>query len=137
MQRPPRGMAFEFDQALLLMVNILTMDTETLTMAIAAERVEPPSPQFTLDTAVVLQKAIMTRRGDYRTSINEDGVLLQNGVPEIRHRMATEVRLGDKEILAWALDTIETKIRTLTLEAPLQKVHDRNADGFRNKRRKF
>ena len=119
------------------MVDIFTMDNETFKKAAMAEGAEPPSPRFTLEMALVLQKAIIKRRDVYSTSIAEDSDLLQNAALQGRRRMAIEVRLGEKEILACALEVVEENIRILGMEEPSHKDLNKDANGVRNKRRRI
>ena len=137
LQRQPSGEASQFEPALLLMVHIFTMDSETLGKACAAgEALEPPSPQLTLDTALVLKKIIIRRRDEYNTSIAEDAVLLQDTALQGRRRMAIEVRLGEKEILGSALEAVEEKMRFLSIEGLSLEAANGVADGARSKKRR-
>ena len=70
--------------------------------------------------ASVLGQAIRSRQNDYATSIAEDNVLLQDTGVQSRRRMAVKVRLGEKEILAAALASIDKKIASLTEDAMTQ-----------------
>ena len=81
---------------------------------------KPPKPQVNLAVASALGKVIRSRQNDYATSIAEDRVLLQEKEIQGRRRMAIEVRLGEKEILAAALDYIDKRIGSLTEDAMTQ-----------------
>ncbi len=114
------------------------MDSETLKKVCAAgEAAEPPSPRLNLAAAQVLKKIIVRRRHDYSTSIAEDASLLQDSEVQGRRRMAIEIRLGEKEILAAALEAVEEKMRSLNLEESLREAPNGHAEGARNKRRKM
>lgn len=138
LQHQPSGQAFQFEPALLLMVYIFTMDSKTLEKSHAAgEALEPPSPQFTLDTALVLKKIIIQRRDEYNTSIAEDTVLLQDSALQGRRRMAIEVRLGEKEILGSALEAVVEKMRFFSTEGMSPEAVNGVVDGARSKKRRM
>ena len=120
------------------MIDVLTMDSGTLKKVYAAgEASEPPPPRFTLAMAQVLKKIIVRRRDDYYTTIAEDATLLQDSAVQGRRRMAIEIRLGEKEILASALGAVEEKIHSLNLEESLREAPNGHAEGARKKRRKM
>lgn len=119
------------------MIYIFTMDSETLRKACAAgEALEPPSPQLTFVTALVLKKIFTRRREEYSTSIAEDAVLLQDSALQGRRRMAIEVRLGEKEILGLALEAVEEKMRFLSTEGLSLEAANGNANGARSQKRR-
>lgn len=74
-------------------------------------REAPDETSFDLGTALVLRKVLSQRRSSYGTSIAEDVALLQDESVKGRTRMAVEVRLGEKEILAAAVHSVEKHIR--------------------------
>ncbi len=74
----------------------------------------PKEPSLNLDMALVLKKIINHRINTYKTSVAEDAVLLQDSTLQGRARMATEVRLGEKEILVAALDSVKKRINSLS-----------------------
>lgn len=69
--------------------------------------------QLNRNVALVLMKIIVWRLKSYSTSIAEDVVLLSDSELDGRRRMAIEVRLGEKEILAAALDSVRARIEAL------------------------
>lgn len=74
---------------------------------------DPPEQSPTslrMPLALVLRKVISLRQSAYRTTIAEDAILLEDGDLQGRRRMAIEVRLGEKEILAKAADEVEQRI---------------------------
>lgn len=91
------------------MIHAYTMNQDAVKAATKAG--EPADEQpFNLDVALVLKKIITQRLNQYSTSIAEDTVLLRNSALQGRQRMAIEVRLGEKEILAAALDCVGKRI---------------------------
>jgi hypothetical protein len=105
LHRPQGKKGSEFDPALRLMIYACVMDQETFEKEMKVKRVPDKAP-FDIETALLLRKIFIQRRDLYRTSIAEDITLLQNNSVEGRTRMAIEVRLGEKEILAAALDSV-------------------------------
>lgn len=74
--RQPTDEYYYFDEALLSLINGLTMDANSFKALMTADK--PPKPQVNLAVASVLGKAIRRRQTDYATSIAEDDVLLQD-----------------------------------------------------------
>ncbi|SLM39026.1 SET domain [Lasallia pustulata] len=104
-----------FDEALLSLINGLTMDANSFKALIIANK--PPKPQANRAVISVLGKAIRSRQNDYATSIAEDNVLLQDPEIQGRRRMAVEVRLGEKQILRAALASIDRRMASFTEDA--------------------
>ena len=88
------------------------MDRDTFQKAKSAGKV-PPELRLNLEMCLALKKIIIWHMNTYQTSIAEDAVLLQSSALQRRARMATEVRLGEKEILAAALDYVEKRLSAL------------------------
>lgn len=63
--------------------------------------------------ALTLKKTIIWHMNTYQTSLAEDVVLLQSSALQRRARMAIEIRLGEKEILAAALHYVEKRLAAL------------------------
>lgn len=76
----------------------------------------PNKPLLNLDMALVLKEMVIERRNRYGTSIAEDSALLRNNQVQGRFRMAVEIRLGEKEILAAALTFIQQLLSDLGQE---------------------
>jgi len=55
----------------------------------------------------VVTKALAAKLAQYPTSIEDDEKLLKEGSLEKRHRMAVEVRLGEKRLLHEALALLQ------------------------------
>lgn len=106
LHRPQANQGFEFDPALRLVIHACVIGEEAFKEEVRVKEA-PEEVLFDLDTALVLKKILIQRRDLYGTSIAEDVVLLQNESIKGRTRMAVEVRLGEKEILAAALDSVE------------------------------
>lgn len=115
LHRPPANESFEFDPALRLVIHACVMDQEAFEEEMKVKEA-PDEVSFDLDTALVLRKVLIQRRDLYGTSIAEDVALLQDESINGRTRMAVEVRLGEKEILAAALDSAEKLIATHSSE---------------------
>ena len=97
---------FEFDSALYLLVDALTMDPATLREEIDATEI-PEEPRFTCEIGVALREVLLAHLKCYKTTIAEDVALLQDDHLPRRLRMAVEVRLGEKELVAMALDGLQ------------------------------
>ncbi len=106
-----RGMPFEFDRALVLTIAALLSEDEEFKEALEDPPDQPPS-HVRMPLALVLRKIISSRQSAYKTTIAEDAALLGDATVQGRRRMAIEVRLGEKEILALASDEIEKQIVT-------------------------
>ena len=104
-----RGMPFEFDRALVLTITALLSEDEDFKEATEDPPGRPPS-HLRMPLALVLRKIISSRQSAYKTTIAEDAALLEDATVQGRRRMAIEVRLGEKEILALASDEIEKRI---------------------------
>jgi len=103
-----------FDPALLQVMYILTAnDVEFKNMKAARQ---PRSPMITFTIARVLSKALLNRQDEYNTTIAQDNILLQNPEIQGRHRIAIEVRLGEKEIIAATSQYLGQKTTALSLE---------------------
>ena len=106
LQRQPHGKEFGFDFALLLLVHTFVMDRDSFQIAKSAGKV-PNELRLNLEMALALKKIIIWHMNTYQTSLAEDAVLLQSSTLKRRARMAIEIRLGEKEILAAALHHVE------------------------------
>ena len=104
-----QGMPFEFDRALVLTVTALLSEDEDFKEAMEEPPGRPPS-HLRRPLALVLRKIISSRQSAYKTTIAEDAALLGDATVQGRQRMAIEVRLGEKEILALASEEIEKRI---------------------------
>ena len=88
------------------------MDSITLEEELKASEA-PENPRITLGVMKVLKQVLLVRRNDYKTTLAEDvSVLEQQHLPK-RRRMAVEVRLGEKEIIASVLDGLQHQIEDL------------------------
>lgn len=99
--------------ALILVIHAFTMNQDTFNAVTKAGEIPNQMP-VNLDVCLVLMKIIVGRLKSYSTSIAEDVVLLRDSDLDGRHRMAIEVRLGEKEILAAALDCVKARIEVLS-----------------------
>ena len=101
-------------------------------------REAPDEVPFDLGTALVLKKVLIQRRASFDTSIAEDVALLQDESVKGRIRMAVEVRLGEKEILAAALVSVENHIGTHDSKfSPSVSNEEPMAEVAANKRRRI
>ena len=98
----------------------------------ALEDTPEQSPTFLrMPLALVLRKVISLRQDAYWTTIAEDATLLEDADLQIRRRMAIEVRLGEKEILAKAADEVEQRI------ARMESAAEQDQIASHAKRRRF
>lgn len=97
------------DPALISFLDVLSMDGTSLEYEIEADEA-PGESEFTLETAQLLTQVLTERRNDYKTTIAEDVALLRDNALPKRHSMAIEVRLGEKEIIATALNSMQNYI---------------------------
>lgn len=95
------------------MIHAYTINKDTFNAAIKAGEIPNEMP-FNRDVALVLMKIIVGRLKSYSTSIAEDVVLLRDSRLDERRRMAIEVRLGEKEILAAAQNYVGARIESLS-----------------------
>lgn len=104
-----QGIPFEFDRALVLTITALLSEDEDFKEAMEDPPGRPPS-HLRRPLALVLRKIISSRQSAYKTTIADDAALLGDATVQGRRRMAIEVRLGEKEILALASEEIEKRI---------------------------
>ena len=125
-----QGMPFEFDRALVLTITALLSEDEDFKEALEDPPGRPPS-HLRMPLALVLRKIISSRQSAYKTTIAEDAALLEDATVQGRRRMAIEVRLGEKEILALVSDEIEKRI------VKYQSANGEEQDVSQFKRRRF
>ncbi|KAL2038519.1 hypothetical protein N7G274_008858 [Stereocaulon virgatum] len=106
---PTANQAYGFDRALVFTITALLLDSEDFMEALDDPPAQLPT-YLRIPLALVLRKVISLRQSAYRTTIAEDITLLDDADLQGRRRMAIEVRLGEKEILAKAADEIEQRI---------------------------
>ena len=104
-----QGTPFEFDRALVLTITALLSEDEDFKEAMEDPPGRPPS-HLRRPLALVLRKIISSRQSAYKTTIAGDAALLGDATVQGRRRMAIEMRLGEKEILALASEEIEKRI---------------------------
>ena len=88
------------------------MDPVTLQEEIDANET-PEEPRFTRETGVALREVLLTHLKSYKTTIAEDTARLQDDHLSRRLRMAVEVRRGEKELVAVALDGLQHQMEDL------------------------
>lgn len=98
-----------FDPALVAFIDTLTMDSSMLEEELEAAEA-PGEPRLTLSILEILQQILLARRRDYITTIAEDVALLKGPTLPKRLRMAVQVRLGEKEIIATALESLKDRL---------------------------
>ena len=106
--RPSRKEVFEFDQDMILTIAALLLGASDFEQSME-ERPESPPPAMLNTINDVLKEIILSRQKAYKTTIAEDYDLLNDAALQPRRRMAIEVRLGEKEILALAADHFDKK----------------------------
>ena len=124
------GKPFEFDRALVLTITALLSEDEDYKEAMEDPPGRPPS-HLRRPLALVLRKIISSRQSAYKTTIAEDAALLGDATVQGRRRVAIEVRLGEKEILALASEEIDKRI------AKQQSAVGEEQDVSQIKRRRF
>ena len=90
-----------FEPSFILTLAVLATKRADLQGLLAIKRA--PKPSMNLEVTSLLQEVIRYRQKEYCTSIAEDVNLLQQPAVQGRHRLAIEIRLGEKEILASTL----------------------------------
>ena len=85
---------------MLTIYALLLQDTELSVMKHARPKKPPKSVMQQL--GLLLKNIIALRQSAYTTTIAEDHALLEHEATAGRYKMAIEVRLGEKEILAMA-----------------------------------
>lgn len=110
LRRQLHGEVFEFPAALILVIHAFSKNPVTFN---AASEIPNKTP-LNRDVALVLMKIIVRRLKSYSTSIAEDVEILRGSVLDGRRRMAIDVRLGEKEILAAALIYVQATIEALS-----------------------
>lgn len=127
---------FKLPAALILLIHAYTMNWDTFNAATKASEIPNEMP-LNRDVALVLMKIIVGRFKSYNTSVAEDVVLLRDSELDDRHRMAIEVRLGEKEILAAALDCVRARVEALSQQDLAASSNQESTKGnYANKRRK-
>lgn len=112
LHRQPHDKEFKLDFVLMLLVYTFVMDRDSFRRAKSAGKT-PSELRLNLEMALTLKKIIIWHMNTYQTSLTEDAVLLQSSALQRRARMAIEIRLGEKEILAAALDYVENRLAAL------------------------
>ena len=113
LSRPKENEKFSFESDLLLTMAALLLDSGDYNRAVQAEEAPSKPPlQVQMSLYLALKSVILKRKQSYRTTIAEDVSLLENSVSG-RRRMAIEVRLGEKEILALAAEELDQQITKL------------------------
>lgn len=82
------------------------MDETDLQIELEAKET-PERSGLTLEAVLLLTHVLKERLFDYKTTIGEDVRLLQDKTLPKRRRLAVEVRLAEKEIIAAALETLQ------------------------------
>ena len=131
---------FRFDSALYLLVDALTMDPATLHEEIDANET-PEEPRFTREIGLVLREVLLTHLKYYKTTIAEDIALLQDDHLSRRLRMAVEVRLGEKELVAMALEGLQHRMENMLgglerADGPRES-EDESSQAVQSKKRKI
>ena len=101
-----------FDPSLLITLRVFTIEVADIERLRLARK--PLKPAIDMMTLTLLQEVIRHRQREYTQSIAQDVEALQGNVILGRHRMAIEVRLGEKEILASASEYVNQKKREIS-----------------------
>ena len=89
------------------------MDPVTLQEEIDANET-PGEPRFTREMGVALREVLLAHLKSYKTTIAKDTARLQDDYLSRRLRMAVEVRLGEKELVAVALDGLQHQMEDMS-----------------------
>ena len=116
----------------MLTITALLLDAGDYEKAVAADG-PPDQPPASMCEPLcqVVKNIIMKRIEAYETTIAQDIQLLEDPSVQGRRRMAFEVRLGEKEILAMAVDEIDKRL------AKLSQAQDLADNSNKVKRRKL
>ena len=117
-------------------MKVFTVDEAAIEHFKAAKK--PLKPSIDLKTLVLLQEVTKLRQRDYIKSVAEDVKLLHDNTVQGRSRMAIEVRLGEKEILASTLEYVNQKMQDMPTQSNLGEgtKHASVSKNARVKRRK-
>ena len=125
LNRPAANKSFKFDDDLTLTMTALLLDqTRSQEAMTQAEAPTKPPEYLQLELCHALKALITQRNHEFRTTIAEDTALLKDRNLPIRRRMAIEVRLGEKEILATAAEEVDKRITKLTCKDDEQQSKD-------------
>ena len=104
-----------FDPALVLTLQVLTTNKASFKNFKTTRRVLVRS--MDLLAVSLLREIVIQRQRDYSTTVAEDIMLLQDNLTQGRQRVAVEIRLGEKEILASTLQYAERRAEYLSLDS--------------------
>ena len=112
--RPHDDKGFDFDDDLILTATAVLLDHDGYQRAADIDHVPSQTPEdLRLEVCHVLRSVIAKQTQAYLTTIAEDVALLERADLSHRRRMAIEVRLGEKEILALAAKELDKRIDKL------------------------
>ena len=113
-------------------MTTLLLDTADYEKAVASPQVPDRPPAYMRMSLLTILKSIIAKRTEaYRTIIAEDTTLLTDKNVSGRHRMAVEVRLGEKEILVMAAHEADQRL------AKLQELQNETNGSTNPKKRKL
>ena len=109
---PEQGQEFEIPRELELTVNVLQPNPSEYETEKKAHRRHVKNGIFSERAKMynALRDVIAQRQAQYVTTIAEDKELLNDANLTKRHRLALEVRLGEKQLLAAALGAVNKAI---------------------------
>ena len=91
----------------MLVTKALLLDASSFAQEEAVRSPSSKLPIQNSDFYETLKAIVNKRQAEYTTTIAEDVVILRNSNLRNRHRMAVEVRLGEKELLAAACEAVD------------------------------
>ena len=100
-----RGKSFDFDQSLILTITALLLDMNSAKQA-SSRTGTPDQPPLSLLPTLDFSH----RQRAYKSTLAEDTALLEDLTVQGRQRMAVEVRLEEKELLAMAALRVDETI---------------------------
>lgn len=100
--------SMEIPEEILVVMHTLLMDDDKFSEYQAKGKV--PRPKLTLEVGQVFCTLLELRLQQYETTIDQDEALLRDQSIDRRKRMAVEVRLGEKKILASLLEDVKRQL---------------------------
>ncbi|MCJ1307528.1 hypothetical protein MMC25_001174 [Agyrium rufum] len=100
-----------FDPMLIMTLKATTLTADEVDVMRRLQK--PPKPFLEESSITLLKDVVIARQREYVTSLAEDANLLQSADLPRRKRMAIEVRMGEKEILASTLQFLNEELEKI------------------------
>ena len=115
--------ALNLDSELCLFIDALTMNMDTLKEEIQADQT-PEDPRFTDHMGLALKEILLKRLKSYKTTVAEDVALIHSEHLSKRLNMAVQVRLGEKKLIAAAINGLDWRIRGISNQHGSKMIED-------------